>query len=100
MHLWRNLAPIHRHQCCLPATLVLAPVVNSSVMLVMIGHNQPNGLAPVCNVNGGLPAQPALSLLLQGSTRWLHSELTYVFGTWRISSSRSSIWCAMRQRRI
>ena len=44
--------------------------------------------------------QPALGLLLQGSTNGLHSELTYVFGTWRISSSGSSIWCAIRQRRI
>ena len=69
----------------LARTLVLAPVENSSVILVMIGHNQPDGLAPVCNVNGGLPAQPALSLLLQGSTHRLNSELAYVFGTWRIS---------------
>jgi len=41
-----------------------------------------------------------MGLLLQGSTNGLHSELTYVFGTWRISSSRSSICCAGRRRRL
>ena len=59
--------------------------MNSSVMVVMIEHNRLDGLASMCNVNGGLPAQPALSLLLQGSTHRLNSELAYVFGTWRIS---------------
>ena len=54
-------------------------------MVVMIEHNRLDGLASMCNVNGGLPAQPALSLLLQGSTHRLNSELAYVFGTWRIS---------------
>jgi len=44
--------------------------------------------------------QPAMGLLLQGSTSGLHLELAYVFGTWRISSSRSSIWCADCQRRL
>ena len=43
--------------------------------------------------------QPAMSMLLQGSTDRLHSEMTHVFGTWRISNSRCSIWCATRQRR-
>ena len=58
-------------------------------LLVMLGHNQLDGFALVCNVNGCLPAQPALSLLLQRSTRRLLSELAYVFCTWRSSSSRS-----------
>ena len=100
MQLWRNTAPIHRHQCCLPAALVLAPVVNSSVMVFTMGHNSLDGLAFVYNVNDGLPAQPALSLLLQRSRRRRHSELAYAFLTWRMASSRSSISCATRQRRL
>ena len=74
--------------------------MNSSVVLVMIGHNQLDGLALVCNANGGLPAQPALSLLLQRSRRRRHSELAYAFLTWRMASSRSSISCATGQRRL
>ena len=61
------------------------PVVNSSVMVFMIGHNSLDGLAFVCNINGGLPAQPALSLLLQRSRRRRHTELAYVFFTWRMT---------------
>ena len=53
----------------------------------------------VTNVNGGLPAQPAMSLLLQCSTHRQDSELAYLFCTWRMASSRSSISCATRQRR-
>ena len=41
-------------------TLVLAPVVNSSVVVLMIGHNSLDGLAFICNINGGMSAQPAL----------------------------------------
>ena len=52
------------------------------------------------NANGGNCGQPAFGMLLQGSTHRLHLELTYVFGTWRISCSRCSIWCAIRQQRI
>ena len=71
-----------------------------SVVVIMIGHNSLDGLALVCNVNGGLPAQLALSLLLQRSRRRRHSELAYAFLTWRMASSRSSISCATGQRRL
>ena len=62
-------------------TLVLAPVVNSSVVVLMIGHNSLDGLAFICNINGGMSAQPALSLLLQRSRHRRHTELAYVFFT-------------------
>ena len=51
-------------------------------------------------VKGGLPAQPAKSLLLQRSKHRRHSEMAYVFFTWRMTFSRSSKCCATRQRRL
>ena len=74
--------------------------MNSSVMVFMVGHNSLDGLAFVYNVNDGLPAQPALSLLLQRSRHRRHTELAYVFFTWRMASSRSSICGATRQRHL
>ena len=80
--------------------LVPAAMMNLHVMMCMMRHDELAESNRKRNVNGGQHSQPALGLLLQGSTRRLHSELTYVFGTWRISSSRSSICCAARQRRL
>ena len=69
--------------------LVPAAMMNLHVMMCMMRHDELAESNRKCNVNGGQHSQPALGLLLQGSTRRLHSVLTYVFGTWRISSSRS-----------
>ena len=80
--------------------LVLAAMTKLHIVMRVMRHDSPAESNIKLNVNGGNNGQPALGLLLQGSTNRLHSELTYVFGTWRISSSRSSIWCATRQRRI
>ena len=71
-----------------------------SITMCMMRQESLDGSAFIKYVNGGLPAQPAKSLLLQRSRRRRHSELAYAFLTWRMASSRSSIWCATRQRRI
>ena len=78
---------------------MLAAITNSPFMLRRMRQYSLGESTVERDANAAPLAQPALGLLLQGSTSWLHSELTYVFGTWRISSSRSSIRCARRQRR-
>ena len=79
---------------------MLAAMTKLLIVMCMMRHDALAESNVKRNVNGGHNGQPALGLLLQGSTNRLHSELTYVFGTWRISCSRSSIWCATRQRRL
>ena len=79
--------------------LVPAAITNSPFMLRRMRQYSLGESTVQRDANAAQLGQPALGLLLQGSTSWLHSELTYVFGTWRISSSRSSIRCAGRQRR-
>ena len=79
---------------------MLAAMTKLHIVMRVMRHDSPAASNIKRNVNGGSNGQPAMGMLLQGSTSRLHSELTYVFGTWRISYSRSSIWCATRQRRI
>ena len=69
--------------------LVLAAMTNLHIVMSMMRHDSLAESNLKRNVNGGQHWQPALSLLLQRSTRRLLSEVAYVFGTWRISSSRS-----------
>ena len=80
--------------------LVLAAMTNSPIMVRRMRQRSLGESTFKRNVNAALPAQPALGLLQQCSRQRRHSEKAYVFGTWRISSSRSSICCATRQRRI
>ena len=65
--------------------LVLAAMTNSPIMVRRMRQRSLGESTFKHNVNAAQPAQPALSLLLQRSTQRLHSELAYVFGTWRIS---------------
>ena len=79
---------------------MLAAMTKLLIVMYMMRHDalaEPNINR---NVNGGNIGQPAMGMLLQGSTDRLHSEMTHVFDTWRISHSRCSIWCATRQQRI
>ena len=79
--------------------LVLAGMTNLPIVLRRMRHDSLGESIHKRNVNGGQLGQPAMGLLLQASRHRRHSEVAYVFGTWRISYSRSSIWCAARQRR-
>ena len=69
--------------------LVLAAMTNLHIVMSMMRHDSLAESNLKRKVNGGQHWQPALSLLLQRSTRRLLSEVAYVFGTWRISSSSS-----------
>ena len=80
--------------------LVLAAMTKLLIVMYMMRHDALAESNVNSDVNGGQHSQPALGLLRQGSRRRLQSELTDVFGTWRISSARSSICCAVRQRRL
>ena len=91
---------MHMQQCCLPADDGASPVVKLPITMCMMRQESLGRSAFVTYVNGGLPAQPAMSLLLQCSTHRQDSELAYLFCTWRKASSRSSISCATRQRRL
>ena len=79
--------------------LVLAAMTKLHIVMRVMRHDSSAEPNINRNVNGGNIGQPAMGMLLQGSTDRLHSEMTHVFGTWRISNSRCSIWCATRQRR-
>ena len=79
--------------------LVLAAMTKLHIVMRVMRHDSPAEPNINRNVNGGNIGQPAMGMLLQGSTDRLHSEMTHVFGTWKISNSRCSIWCATRQRR-
>ena len=93
-----------QHSTCTNAAcqqvLVLAATTNLHIVMCMMRHDALAESNVNSDVNGGQHSQPALGLLWQGSTRRLQSELTDVFVTWRISSARSSICCAVRQRRL
>ena len=95
-----NLASVHKHQCCLPAAIGAASVVNVPVVMLTTGLNSLVSLAFIHNVNGGLPGQPAMSLLLQRSEHRRPTESANLFFTWRTAFSPSSICCAKRQRRF
>ena len=95
-----NLASVHKHQCCLPAVIGAASVVNVPVVMLTTGLNSLVSLAFIHNVNGGLPGQPAMSLLLQRSEHRRPTESANLFFTWRTAFSLSSICCAKRQRRF
>ena len=90
--LWICGATLHQstgtNAACQQA-LVLAAITNSPFMLRRMRQYSLGESTVERDANAAPLAQPALGLLLQGSTSWLHSELTYVFGTWRISSSSS-----------
>ena len=90
--LWISGATLHQstgtNAACQQA-LVLAAMTNSPIMVRRMRQRSLGESTFKHNVNAAQPAQPALSLLLQRSTRRLLSEVAYVFGTWRISSSRS-----------
>ena len=79
--------------------LVLAAMTKLHIVMRVMRHDSSAEPNINRNVNGGNIGQPAMGMLLQGSTDRLHSEMTHVFGTWRISHSRCSIWCATRQLR-
>ena len=81
-------------------TLVLASMTNLPIVMLRIRHDSLGESTLARNVNGALHGQPALGLLLQCSRHRRHSELAYVFFTWRMTFSRSSICCATRQRRL
>ena len=95
-----NLASVHKHQCCLPAAIGAASVVNVPVVMLTTGLNSLVSLAFIHNVNGGLPGQPAMRLLLQRSEHRRPTESANLFFTWRTAFSPSSICCAKRQRRF
>ena len=99
-----NCGAILQHFTCTNAAwqhaLVLAAMTNLPIVLLESRHEPLGEYSLKRNANGGNCGQPAFGMLLQGSTHRLHLELTYVFGTWRISCSRCSIWCAIRQQRI
>ena len=86
--LWISGATLHQstgtNAACQQA-LVLAAMTNSPIMVRRMRQRSLGESTIKRNVNAALPAQPALSLLLQRSAQRLHSELAYVFGTWRIS---------------
>ena len=65
--------------------LVLAATTNLHIVMCIMRHDAVAESNVNSDVNGGQHSQPALGLLWQGSTRRLQSELTDVFGTWRIS---------------
>ena len=74
-------------------TLVLASVANLPIALFMMRRDSLDEYAFIRKANGGLPGQPAMSLLLQRSEH-RPTELAYLFFTWRMTSSRSSVSCA------
>ena len=80
--------------------MLLAGMTNLPIVLRRMRHDSLGESIHKRNVNGGQLGQPAMGLLLQASRHRRHSEVAYVFGTWRISSSRSSICCAGRRRRL
>ena len=74
-------------------TLVLASVTNSPIAMFMMRRDSLDESAFIRKANGDLPGQPAMSLLLQRSEH-RPTELAYLFFTWRMTSSRSSVSCA------
>ena len=96
-------AKLHQSACnnaaCQQA-LVLAGMTNLPIVLRRMRHDSLGESIHKRDVNDGQHGQPAMGLLLQVSRHRRHSELAYVFFTWRMASSRCSIWCATRQRRL
>ena len=92
------------HSTCTNAayqlTLVLASVTNSLIAMSMMRRDSLDDNDFVRKANGGLHGQAAMSLLLQCSRHRRHTELAYLFFTWRMNFSRSSICGATRQRQF
>ena len=72
-------------------TLVLASVTNSLIAMSMMRRDALDDNDYIRKANDGLHGQAAMSLLLQCSRRRQHTELAYLFFTWRMAFSRSSI---------
>ena len=66
-------------------TLVLASVTNSPIVMLRMRQYLLGASILKRNVNGGLLGQPALGLLLQRPRHRRHTELAYVFFTWRMT---------------
>ena len=81
-------------------TLVLASMTNLPIVMRRMRHDSLGESILARNVNGALHGQAALGLLQQCSRHRRHSELAYVFFTWRMTFSSSSFCCATRQRRL
>ena len=101
--LWICGAMLQQSTCINAAcqqTLVPAAMTELPIVMGRMRHGSLGASTLKRNVNGGMLAQPALGLLQQGSRERRHSEVAYVFRTWRMSFSRPSFWCAARQRRL
>ena len=66
-------------QCCLPADVGALSVVNLSITMPMVRRNSLGESAFINHVNGGLSAQPAMSLLFQRSRHRHTPELAMSF---------------------
>ena len=89
------------HQCCLPADISARTRDElSPIAMFMMRRDSLDEYAFIRKANGGLHGQAAMSLLLQCSRPRRHTELAYLFFTWRMNFSRSSICGATRQRQF
>ena len=74
--------------------------MNLSITMTMIRRDSLGGSAFINHVNGGLSAQPAMSLLFQRSRHRHTPELAMSFCTWITAFSPPFICGATRQRQF